>query len=165
MSAPSEAPWWRGVVPRRRRRTAVPVIRLPDGSAVPASFAAALLGRRERAAIEARRRGAGYAGRPPGHLGRAALASGLRPSVDSIGPRGEVLLQAWVEEVDREPPEVLAALETDDRTAFLLRGWVTPASFPRNRRLRRPEGTAVSFEVLGASTIGARPGLRWWRPR
>lgn len=147
MSAPGHGPWWRGVLPRRRGRPAAPVIRLPDGSAVPASFAAALLGRRERGAIEARRRGDRYPGFAPGRLGRAALGAGLRPSVDSIGPRAEALLRAWLHEVDREPPEVLCALEAGDRVAFLLRGWITPRTFPR-RPIREAMGTLVSFRAL-----------------
>lgn len=148
MGAAEDGPWWRGIVPRRGRAVA-PVIRLPDGSAVPASFAAALLGRRERAAIEARRRGDRLPGLAPGRLGRAALGAGLRPSVDSIGPRAESVLRTWIEEVDRELPEILAALEADDRAAFLLRGWITPRTFPGGRRLQRPDGTTVSFLALG----------------
>lgn len=149
MSVQTEGPWWRGILPRRKKPPPLPVIRLPDGSAVPASFAAALLGRRERAGIEARRRGTLIPGPGPGPLGRAGLGAGLRPSVDSIGPRAEALLAAWVEEVDSEPPEILAALEIQDLAAFLLRGWVTPRTFPKHVRLRRPDDTTVSFEILG----------------
>ncbi|MGH2723608.1 MAG: AfsR/SARP family transcriptional regulator [Actinomycetota bacterium] len=63
-----------------------------------------------------------------------------------------------MEEVDREPPEIVAALEAEDRAAFLLRGWVTPSSFPRNRRLHRPEGTSASFEILGRLDEAAPAG-------
>jgi DNA-binding SARP family transcriptional activator len=41
---------------------------------------------------------------------------------------------------------VLAALEAGDRVAFLLRGWITPRTFPRGR-IREPLGT-VSFQVI-----------------
>ena len=41
---------------------------------------------------------------------QAAHGAGLRPSVDSIGPRAEALLGAWTEEVDKEFPEIVAAL-------------------------------------------------------
>jgi hypothetical protein len=147
MSVPPVGPWWRGLIPRQRRREGAAVIRLADGSAVPASFAAAILGQRERAGIEARRRSSRSGLPAPGPLGRAAWAGGLRPSVDSIGPRAEVLLRLWTAEVDREPPEIVGALEGEDRAAFLLRGWVTPRTFPR-ARLRSPDGTVVAFRAL-----------------
>jgi DNA-binding SARP family transcriptional activator len=147
MSAPSGGPWWRELFPRRRGGGGAATVRLPDGSAVPASFAAAILGQRERAGIEARRRGSRSALPAPGRLGRAGWAGGIRPSVDSIGPWAEALLRTWTAEVDQEPPEILAALEGEDRAAFLLRGWITSRTFPRER-LRRPDGTVVAFRAL-----------------
>src|SRR5688500_17197764 len=147
MSVPEQGPWWRGLLPRRRKGPPSE-IRLPDGSAVPSSFAAAVLGQRERAGTEARRRGEASLQPPPGRLGRAALGAGLRPSVDTIGPRAEALLRVWVDKVDRELPEVVAALDSGDRAALLLRGWITPPTFPTARRLKGPGGSVVSFRPL-----------------
>jgi hypothetical protein len=86
MSASKAGPWWRELLPRRGRPSAAIV--LPDGSAVPSSFAAAVLGRRERTRIERRRLGlkARDPEEAPGRLGRVAWGAGLRPSVDSVGP-------------------------------------------------------------------------------
>ncbi|MGH2673826.1 MAG: AfsR/SARP family transcriptional regulator [Actinomycetota bacterium] len=147
MSASKAGPWWRELLPRRRRGQA-PAIVLPDGSTVPSSFAAAVLGRRERADIERRRRGLDLGPEEtPGRLGRVAWGAGLRPSVDSLGPRAEALMRAWLGEVDKEPPEVLSALESGDRVAFLLRGWISPRTFPGSP-IREPAGTVVSFRAL-----------------
>ncbi|MGH2573265.1 MAG: AfsR/SARP family transcriptional regulator [Actinomycetota bacterium] len=147
MGASRGPAWWRGLLPRRRRGPPAAIV-LPDGSAVPSSFAAAILGRRERAAIERRRRGVlGGVPEAPGRLGGLAWGAGLRPSVDTVGPRAEALLRAWLEGVGREPPEVLCGLEAGDRVAFLLRGWITPRAFPR-RPLREATGTVVSFRAL-----------------
>lgn len=147
MTARKDWTWWRGLLPRRARGSS-PAIALPDGSTVPSSFAAAVLGRRQRASIERRRRGlAPGPQEAPGRLRRAALGAGLRPSVDSVGPRAEALLRAWLQEVDTEPPEVLSALEAGDRVAFLLKGWITPRGFPRGP-MREPDGTVVSFRAL-----------------
>jgi DNA-binding SARP family transcriptional activator len=147
MSASREAAWWRGLLPSRRRGLS-PAIVLPDGSTVPSSFAAAILGRRERVGVERRRQGvAGRHLEAPGRLGRLAWGTGMRPSVDTVGPRAEALLRAWLEEVDKEPPEVLAALEAGDRVAFLLRGWITPRTFPR-RPIKEPTGSVASFRTL-----------------
>jgi DNA-binding SARP family transcriptional activator len=147
MTASKGAAWWWGLLPRRRRGPS-PAIVLPDGSTVPSSFAAAVLGRRQRAGIERHRRGlAPGSEEPPGLVGRLAWGAGLHPSVDSVGPRAEALLRSWLQEVDKEPPEVLSALETGDRVAFLLKGWITPQRFPRGPS-REPDETVVSFRAL-----------------
>lgn len=126
-----------------------PAVLLPDGSPVPASFAAALLGQRERAGVERRRRElrTPVAEAPAGTLVRAAWGAGVRPSVDTIGPRAEVLLRTWIEEVDQEPPEILAAVEGEDRVAFFLKGWITRRRYPRGP-IRDEVGNVVSFRVL-----------------
>lgn len=143
----SKAVWWRGLLPLRRRGPD-PAIVLPDGSTVPSSFAAAVLGRRQRVGIEQRRRGlAPGLEEAPGLVGRVAWGAEIRPSVDSIGPRAEALFRAWLQEVDKEPPEVLSALEAGDRVAFLLKGWITPRGFSGGP-IREPDGTVVSFRVL-----------------
>lgn len=149
MTRPEAGSWWRGLLPKRRRGGVGPAVLLPDGSPVPASFAAALLGRRERAAVERRRRGfqAPVAEASAGTLARTAWGAGVRPSVDTIGPRAEVLLRTWIEEVDKEPPEILAAVEGEGRVAFFLKGWITRRRYPRGPT-RDQVGNVVSFRVL-----------------
>src|SRR5687768_6099231 len=122
MSVPEQGPWWRGLLPRRRKGPPSE-IRLPDGSAVPSSFAAAVLVQRERAGTEARRRGEAAPQPAAGRAGKGAPGAGPRAPRATIGSRGGALPRGGVGKVDRELPEVVAALDSGDRAAFLLRGW------------------------------------------
>lgn len=125
-------------------------VELPDGVAVPASFAAGALA---ASAIERlRRRRLRRMGErvPPTStdpVAQVAARVGIDPSVDVLGPQSDAVIRAW-REATGKTPTFLAAWEETQSTSFLIAGSPErlPASFETATRQR------IIFENLGKHT-------------
>jgi two-component SAPR family response regulator len=119
-------------------------VELPNGVAVPASFAAGALATSLIQRLRRRRqRRIGDDAPPPipEPVARAAARVGLDPSIDVIGTMAEAVIQSWREGTG-ETPRFLAAWEEAKVTSFLIAD--SPERLPHH--VETPTGQHIVFE-------------------
>jgi two-component SAPR family response regulator len=122
-------------------------IELPNGVAVPASFAAGALATSLLQRLRRRRHrriGDDAPSRISEPVARAAARVGLDPSIDVIGPMAEAVIQTW-RQATGETPALLAAWEEPKVTSFLIAD--SPERLPP--RVETPNGRHIVFEHQG----------------